>query len=132
MKKAIGAVICGLALLASVSAAMASRHGGGFVPDPNSPNYGRGVHGRRTVTVAEAQKMRDDAHVIVEGYIVEEVRHEKYLFSDNTGQIVVKIDDDDWRGVRVGPNDRVCIHGEVDRDWDKLKIDVDRIHLAGN
>ncbi len=130
MKKTLGAALCGLALLATVSAALAAKHGG-FVPNPdNTRGYSYGHHGKRMVTVQQAKELRDDAHVTLQGYIVEEVRHEKYLFTDNTGRIVVEIDDDDWGGNRVTPNDLVCLHGEVDRHRDKIEIDVDWLHLV--
>ena len=76
-------------------------------------------------TVAQALKMKDDAKAVLRGNIVKQVGHEKYLFKDATGEIVIEIDDDDWGGVTVGPNDTVELIGEVDKDFNKVEFDVD-------
>jgi len=81
----------------------------------------------KTVTVAAAKKMRDDTHVVMVGKLTRQLGGERYEFTDSTGSIIVEIDDDDWRGLTVGPEDTVRIWGEVDRDFKKLEIDVDRI-----
>lgn len=80
-------------------------------------------------TVAEALKLGDDTAVVLEGKIEKSLGKEKYLFSDNTGSVTVEIDNEDWRGQKVTPNDTVVIHGEVDKDFFKTEIDVDVITL---
>ncbi|MFR8205759.1 MAG: NirD/YgiW/YdeI family stress tolerance protein [Alphaproteobacteria bacterium] len=42
----------------------------------------------------------------------------------------IEIDDKDWRGLVVGPDDVVIIEGEVDKGWTKLEIEVDNIRKA--
>lgn len=79
------------------------------------------------VTIQQAKQMRDDAKVVLEGTISRQIGKEKYLFQDATGTIVVEIDDEDWNGLTVSPDDRVQIWGEVDKDWNSVEIDVDRI-----
>ena len=69
--------------------------------------------------------MKDDAKAVLRGNIVKQVGHEKYLFKDATGEIVIEIDDDDWGGVTVGPQDTVELIGEVDKDFNKVEFDVD-------
>ncbi|MDR0716757.1 MAG: NirD/YgiW/YdeI family stress tolerance protein [Azoarcus sp.] len=68
-------------------------------------------------TVSEAKSLPDDAKVTLRGNIVRGLGDEKYLFRDATGEIVVEIDDDLWRGRTVEAKDTVEIRGEVDRDW---------------
>jgi len=106
-------------LLAFPSLALADgkNRGGGF----------SGPDGTPKVTVAEALKMRDDSKVTLTGKIVKKLGPEKYEFSDGSGSITIEIDDDDWRGLTVGPEDTVVIHGEVDRDFQGREIDVDSI-----
>lgn len=79
------------------------------------------------VTVQQALTMGDDAIVSLRGNIAKSLGDEHYLFQDATGSIEVEIDDDDWRGQQVGPEDTVLITGEVDRGWSKITIDVDRL-----
>ena len=92
---------------------------GGFSDGTNAPSA--------ITTVEKALKMRDDTHAILRGNIVKQIKHEKYLFKDATGEIVVEIDDDDWGGVTVGPQDTVELIGEIDRDINKIEFDVDII-----
>ena len=80
-----------------------------------------------TVTIEEALHLSDDSPVIMTGYIEKALGGEKYQFKDSTGTIVIKIDDDDWRGVSVSETDLVEIRGEVDKDFLDTKIDVDSI-----
>ena len=51
------------------------------------------------------------------------------MFKDASGSVIVDIDDEDWRGMTVTPQDTVIINGEVDKDFFKTKIDVDSISI---
>ena len=94
--------------------------------DPNFIKHDGDTY--RAVSVKEAKKMRDDAHVALIGNITKHIRGDKYLFVDKNGNdIVVEIDDDDWNGLEVTPNTRVRLVGEVDRDFGKVEIDVDDV-----
>ena len=76
-------------------------------------------------SVEKALKMRDDTRATLRGNIVKQVGHEKYLLKDATGEIVVEIDDEDWGGVTVGPQDTVELIGEIDKDFNRIEFDVD-------
>ena len=94
------------------------------------PNLGGGFTGPAAsnlkVTAAEAAKLSDDTPVILTGKIEQSLGDEKYMFRDASGTIIVEIDNDDWRGVTVGPNDTVELQGEVDTDmFQPSKVDVD-------
>ncbi|OLQ84334.1 hypothetical protein BIY21_05470 [Vibrio ponticus] len=78
-------------------------------------------------TVKQANDAADDSAVLLTGNIIESIGNETYLFKDETGQIQIEIDDEDWMGVDVTPNDRVVIRGEVDSEWSTPKIDVDSV-----
>ncbi|MBQ8871000.1 MAG: YgiW/YdeI family stress tolerance OB fold protein [Alphaproteobacteria bacterium] len=80
-------------------------------------------------TVAEALKMSDDMAVVLEGKIEKSLGNEEYLFTDSTGSVTVEIDDDNWRGVTVTPEDTVVIKGEVEKDMFKTEIEVDSLRL---
>ncbi len=80
-------------------------------------------------TVAELKHLRDDSYVVLEGKIEKRLGKEEYLFADSTGSITVEIDDDEWRGVSVGPQDTVEIIGELDKGIISDEIDVKQIRL---
>ena len=82
-------------------------------------------------TVQEALTLRDDTPVILQGNIVNSLGDEKYTFKDSTGEIMVEIDNEDWRGVDVTPNDTVEISGEVDKEmFEATKIDVKSVRIV--
>lgn len=106
--------ILAFSMLIAISAL--AQTGGGFV--------GPGAGGSAT-TVQQALSMRDDTPVVLTGKIVSSLGDEKYLFRDATGEIIIEIDDDDWRGITVTPDATLEIVGEVDKEFmDKTKIDV--------
>ena len=84
-----------------------------------------------SVTVEQAKQMKDETFVVLRGKIKQMVGKEKYLFEDQSGSIVVEIDDEDWNGVTVGPEDTVELRGEVDTHWRKpTDIDVDSVTIS--
>lgn len=103
--------VCAMAVMMSVTAASA-----GFVDNNET-----------IVTVAQVKEMRDDVPVIVTGQIIKSMGDEKYLFRDATDSIVIEIDDDDWNGLTVTPEDNVKLYGEVESKLFKTEIEVDRI-----
>lgn len=111
----------GLAVMLPMSVS-AGNNGGGFVGGDNS---------REIVTVTALEDMQDDAYVILQGTITGKIGSETYTFKDNTGTIQIEIDDDDWNGLTVRPEDVVIIEGELDKNWTGPdEIDVDVIRLA--
>lgn len=95
---------------------------GGFVGPENKPSVS---------TVEQAHKMNDDTKVTLIGNIEKSLGDEKYLFKDNTGSIVIEIDDEDWNGLTVTPEVAIEIVGEVDKDLMKdAEIDVDIVRVA--
>lgn len=83
------------------------------------------------VSVAHLSNMADDSRVTLEGHIVRQTRHEHYLFRDDSGEsIEVEIDDDEWGGLNVTPAKRVRLEVEIDRDDNRLEVDVKRVRLA--
>ena len=120
MKKFIAVLVLALVCVAFVSAQ-------GFTGEKaNKGGFSDGTNASAAITpVEKALKMRDDTHAVLRGNIVKQIKHEKYLFKDATGEIVVEIDDDDWGGVTVGPQDTVELIGEIDKDINKIEFDVD-------
>jgi uncharacterized protein (TIGR00156 family) len=116
MKYSISVIaLCGFAV-----AANADSNDGGF----------KGPDNFKLVTVAQALQLSDDAEVRMEGFIVKAVGDEKYEFRDDSGTMLVEIDDDDWRGLEVTPDVRVRIHGEIDKEWRDTQLDADGIQTA--
>jgi len=85
--------------------------------------------GVQASTVKQALSYKDDTPVVLTGKIERALGDEKYLFTDGTGSVTVEIDDEDWHGITVTPNDTVVISGEVDKGFSKTEIDADSVTL---
>ncbi|MDW2975261.1 MAG: NirD/YgiW/YdeI family stress tolerance protein [Alphaproteobacteria bacterium] len=97
-------------------AATAQNERGGFISGAET-----------VVTIKQVNEMRDDVPVIIQGKIIQRMGDEKYLFEDGTGSITIEIDDDNWRGQNVTPEDTVKMYGETDRGLFSTEIDIDYI-----
>ena len=78
-------------------------------------------------TVKQAKTLKDDMPVVLEGNIIQHLGKDNYLFRDSTGEITIEIDHNNWNGVTVEPKDVVTIHGETDKDWNSVEIEVDYV-----
>lgn len=76
------------------------------------------------VTVEQVRGMSDNSPVIIQGYILRKNGENSYVFQDTTGTINLEIDEEDWGGMTVSPNDFVEVWGEVDRNGSSM-IEVD-------
>jgi len=77
-------------------------------------------------SVEEALSAKDDQQVTIKGKIVRSLGNEKYEFSDGEKTIVIEIDDDDWKGLSVSPDDTIEIQGKVEKEWRHSEIEVKR------
>ncbi len=83
----------------------------------------------KVLSVEAVGGLKDDSRVVLEGFLVKQIRDEHYLFRDETGTIEVEIDDEDFRGLDVTPKTRVRILGEVDKDRNSVTVDVDSLEI---
>jgi uncharacterized protein (TIGR00156 family) len=80
--------------------------------------------GAAVITITEAKHLRDDSPVILRGKIERFLGDEKYLFSDETGNITIEIDNRIWGTLSVDQNDTVEITGEIDRGFRGTEVEV--------
>jgi uncharacterized protein (TIGR00156 family) len=80
-------------------------------------------------TVQSISNLHDDSNVTLEGCLVKKIKEEHYLFKDDTGEIEIEIDDEDFRGQQVTPQTRIRIIGEVDKDNNTITIDADYLEV---
>jgi uncharacterized protein (TIGR00156 family) len=74
--------------------------------------------------------MKDHSWFTLEGHIVKQIRKEKYLFRDQSGEVEVEIDDEKWKGRKVGPDIKVRISGKVEKEWlSSMEVEVKRIEI---
>lgn len=120
-----------IALLAGAFSLSVFAQQGGFVATENQNGAQSGFSGPgpALISTQQAKKLPDDAWVALEGHITKQISHEHYEFRDDSGTVVVEIDDKYWAGQRVTPQDKVRLEGEVDKDWNSFSIDVKRVRV---
>ena len=85
----------------------------------------------KVVTADSISDMKDDTKVTIEGYLVEQINEEHYLFKDDTGNVEVEIDDQVFKGANVTPETHLRLVGEVDKDlWKKATVDVEHLEIV--
>jgi uncharacterized protein (TIGR00156 family) len=70
----------------------------------------------RASTVEQARNAPIDTYVTVTGAIVAHLREDYYTFRDATGEIRVEIEPPVWRNRKIGPDTKVRLLAEVDRN----------------
>lgn len=119
------------ALVLASSAAFAAQAPAGFANagNPAAP-AGFGAPSAPTNTIAQLlQNGMDEQRVSVTGRLTNFLGGENYEFSDDTGRILIQLDDDrNWGHLQKGA--LITIFGELDREYNNVKIDVDDAILA--
>ena len=107
-----------------------------FEAGPAAPAQAGGFQGpgakAAVDTVAKALKAADESPVVLEGRILSAgPEHEEYVFQDNSGKIVIEIDDDLFHGRTVTPENVIRIWGEVDTKLARdSEVEVDRFDIV--
>lgn len=114
-----------LFLLANLSLTVSAGYTG---QSPVSGGYTGTVQSQFTLA-KDVKTLRDNQYITLKGYIVSKIGNEKYMFKDDSGTVQIEIDDKDWNGLNVSASDRVILHGEVDRDWNSVTVDVSSVQL---
>ena len=86
-------------------------------------------HQKNVSKVSDVQNMADDAMVYIQGYIIQNLGNEKYSFQDESGTLVVEIDDDLMKNNMISPTTMVWIAAEVDKKGDIVELDAEEIQM---
>lgn len=78
-------------------------------------------------TVAEALRAKENALVLLEGYLVKQLDDDEFLFKDATGQVEVEVSPKVWQGQTASPQDKLRVTAKVDKDGNKTELEV--VHL---
>lgn len=115
------------AIFAACAAAFAGAANAGFQTSKLALPLDGIVNEETIITVKQAGEMRDDTDVVLQGKIVSQFGGKRYTFVDDTGSIMVEIDEDAWNGQTITPDDTVRIYGDVDRGIFSTEVEVDRV-----
>lgn len=129
-KSLIVAALVSIGYLGCAYAQSGGFQGPGSTPTATQGGF-EGPRAEMTVTSAEqAKTLRDNTRVMLQGYIIQHLGSDNYLFKDDSGTISVDIDHDKWAGQTVKPTDLVEIRGEVDKGFNSVEIDVKSIRIV--
>ena len=80
--------------------------------------------------VSDVKNMADDTTVYIQGYLVQNLGNEMYVFQDDSGKINVEIDDDLLSGA-IAPNAIVWIAATVDNETGQpVSLEAEEIQLV--
>ena len=65
-------------------------------------------------TVADKILWKDDQQFFLKGKITKQLKKDKFLFTDGTGEVVLEIDDEDWDGVDIQQDEEFIVKAQVD------------------
>ncbi|WHA05397.1 NirD/YgiW/YdeI family stress tolerance protein [Candidatus Bandiella numerosa] len=71
-------------------------------------------------------------HVFLQGNIIQKVSHDKYMFKDSTGEVMIDIDQKHMPFEDFSASETVTIYGEVEmkRKNPRIEIDVARVEIV--
>jgi uncharacterized protein (TIGR00156 family) len=78
-------------------------------------------------TVVEAKNAPDEHPVVLRGKIERRLSYDRYMFSDDSGTIVVEIDWWVWGDITIDPTTTVEITGEIDEHSEEKEVEVRKI-----
>ncbi|WP_319379546.1 NirD/YgiW/YdeI family stress tolerance protein [Thiomicrorhabdus sp.] len=104
--------------LAAFAIACTSSVSAAYIGPSDTPSY-------QTVKQINANPV-DDAPVTLQGFIIKQLRNDKYLFSDGTGEIRVDIDHQYFPPQPISDKTKVRLRGEIEKDYlQSPEIDVE-------
>ena len=94
---------------------------------PALAQYTGPTKGEFATVEAVLSEAKDDAFVTLQGRLLEKVSEDKYMFADESGEIRVEIDREDFK-TPIDDTTLVEIRGEVEKDFmETPEIDVETV-----
>ena len=82
--------------------------------------------------VSDISNMAEDTIIYVQGNLTQNLGDEMYIFTDDTGNITVEIDDNLMQGQTFTPNMAVIITASIDKEGNVTSLDAEEIEFVGN
>ena len=86
---------------------------------------------QKITTAQSIALLADDTTVELEGFLLQKTGLKTYLFKDQSGQITVEIKSKIFQGLEVSPTTKIKICGEVDKERNSTKVEVDYLEIIG-
>lgn len=79
--------------------------------------------------VSDINNMPEDTTVYIQGYLIQNLGNEMYMFQDDSGTIAIEIDGDLIASNTVAPNALVWIVAEVNKDGQVTSLEAEEIQF---
>ena len=102
----------------------------GFNGNTAQGGFQGGYQGQQ-LTVKQALSAKDNSMITLVGNITQQIKDDKYLFTDGTDQIKLEIKNRIWNGLNVGPQDKIRVYGKLDNEiFEKPELEVISVEKA--
>lgn len=81
-------------------------------------------------SVLDAGLFSDETPVRLTGFILTALGNQLYTFEDDSGSIIVEIEDKIWFGLRVDAKTKIIIRGEINFEFHEKLVRVHSVRLA--
>jgi uncharacterized protein (TIGR00156 family) len=81
------------------------------------------------VQVSQALSANDNSLATLTGTLGESLGHERYSFSDDSGQMTVEIDNDISRHITLKNGQSITLYGEIDREHGGNELEVNFLEI---
>ena len=95
------------------------------------PSWAAYTGPEHNVSANQVKSQRNESWVTLQGKLVKRLGEDNYILRDASGEVMVDIDEDAWRGQAVTPSDTIRVSGEVDNDWNEVKVNVETLEKIG-
>lgn len=119
-----------LALAASMMIAPVFAFAGDHHKNQNNTaiNYSGPIELTSVESLLQDTSMFTEKHVVVEGRLIRQIRHDKFIFSDGKGEIQVELDDDIHLAAPINAKTKVRLFGEYEGGRTP-EIEVDQVQI---
>lgn len=83
-------------------------------------------------SVADKTIWKEDQIVFLKGKITKQVKHDKFIFTDGTGEVLLEIEDDVWDGVDIKQGEEFIVKAKVDTHKKRHKNHLEAIEVFKN
>ena len=79
--------------------------------------------------ISDVNNLPDDAEVVIQGVIVQDLGDDNYLLKDDSGTVNIEIDEDLVQGNTITPEAMVLITATVDKDGDVTSLEAEEVEF---
>ncbi len=80
--------------------------------------------------ISDVNNLPDDAEVVIQGVIVQDLGNDNYLVKDDSGTVNIEIDEDLVQGNTITPEAAVLITATVDKEGDVTSLDAEEVQFV--